>query len=95
MLVLSWVWGQKLEKLSVIHQLLAILADGYSNDCLSSRIIKQNSNLGSCESDLEQAVSWAVYCGEGVRVLGRRCRLWPEFWFCTQAAPGLLVFQSL
>ena len=29
--------------------------DGYSNDCLSSWIVKQNSNLGSCESDLEQA----------------------------------------
>ena len=59
----------------MIHQLLAILADGYSNDCLSSRIVKQNSNLGSCESDLEQA----GFVG---------CWLWIRIWFPGQVAIG-------
>ena len=62
------MWGQKLEKLSVIHQVLAILADSYSNDCLSSWIVKQNSNLGSCESDFKH-----------IGFLG--CWLWIKAWF--------------
>ena len=61
MLVLSWMWGQKLETLSVIHQILAILMVTAMTVHLPG-LLSKTAIWVSVSLTYSRLVSWAVGC---------------------------------